>query len=107
MLIKKYAETATRNTRETPKIVRTQYKRLTHKLHLFIGMDFIQTRVFTPLLPWDPSTELGKLAKKKRKIGKLGKNTKRGRQKKKLAKRDKKIELKKTGAKITTNLDTT
>ena len=80
MLIKKYAETATRNTRETPKISRTKYKRLTHKLHLFIGMDFIQTRVFTPLSPLDPTTEVKKLAKKlavlnlpKKKIGKLGK----------------------------------
>ena len=90
MLIKKYAETATRNTRETPKIARTKYKRLTHKLHLFIGMDFIQTRVFTPLLPLDPTTEVGKLAKKKlakklaslnlpkKQIGKLGKNKKIG-----------------------------
>ena len=55
MLIKKYAETATRNTRKTTKIARTKYKRLTHKLHLFIGMDFIHTRVITPLLPWDPT----------------------------------------------------
>ena len=72
MLIKKYGEKATRNTRKTTKIARTKYKRLTHKLHLFIGMDFIQTRVFTPLLPLGPTTEVGKLAKKiGKKIGVL------------------------------------
>jgi len=53
-------------------------------------MDFIQTRVFTPLLPLDPTTKWGswlkkKLAKKlaslnlpKKRIGKLGKNKKVG-----------------------------
>ena len=38
-----------------PKMPEQNTKGLHTNLYLFIGMDFIQNRVNTPLLPWDPT----------------------------------------------------